>query len=117
MSVEEDRQKTVSTLRRTANDSLAGMSFQKRLAEVCEIKDASWRDTLRRVADLVERKTCRYVRTDHCTMRCNVCGREVERFHPEHRFCVKCGSYIEPEPWTRSFRPADFESADTEEGR
>lgn len=117
MSVEEDRQRILSTLRRTAYDSLAGMSFQKRLAEVCEIKDASWRDTLLRVADLVERKTCRYDRTDHCTMRCSVCGREVERFHPEHRFCVKCGSYIEPEPWTRSFRPADFESADTEEGQ
>lgn len=47
---------------------------------------------------------CRYEHTDHCTVKCSVCGREVETFHPGYRHCPCCGSYIEPKEWMRGFR-------------
>lgn len=81
---DEERREIVKKLRYTANDNLGGLSLQKNLAAITKAEDGSWRGVMRRLADLIDRPTCRNV-YDECEMgacengfECSECGNRVE---------------------------------------
>lgn len=98
-----ERRSIAWSLRDYAADDLGGMSFQKRLAAVCGVKDASWRGTMRRVADLIDRPTCR-MRFDavHQDFVCSACGHWFDSFQTfdghgkwsDMRYCPNCGARV-----------------------
>lgn len=97
-----ERRSIAVTLRDYAADDLGGMSFQKRLAAVCGVKDASWRGTMFRVADLIDRSTCRFdYRAEAFTgerwFECSACHKEftTRDFAGKHwRYCPNCGAEV-----------------------
>ena len=80
----EERREIVKKLRYTANDDLGGLSLQKNLAAITKAEDGSWRGVMRRLADLIDRPTCRNVYDEHemgaCEngFECSECGNRVE---------------------------------------
>ena len=101
----EERREIVKKLRYTANDDLGGLSLQKNLAAITKAEDGSWRGVMRRLADLIDRPTCRNVYDEHemgaCAngFECSVCGNRVDDF--EHccitgtfNYCPECGEEV-----------------------
>ena len=96
-------------LRYTANDDLGGLSLQKNLAAITMAEDGSWRGVMRRLADLIDRPTCRnvyneiYDKTEGgcCEngFKCSECGELVEdyegyRITGTFNCCPKCGREV-----------------------
>lgn len=92
-------------LRYTANDDLGGSSLQKNLAAITKAEDGSWRGVMRRLADLIDRPTCRnvYDETEEgaCKngFKCSECGELVEdyegyRITGTFNCCPKCGREV-----------------------
>ena len=87
----EERREIVKKLRYTANDDLGGLSLQKNLAAITKAEDGSWRGVMRRLADLIDRPTCRNVYDENdmraCEngFKCSECGNCVEDL--EH-YCI-----------------------------
>lgn len=88
-------------LRYVANDDLGGLSLQKNLAAITKAEDGSWRGVMRRLADLIDRPTCRnvYDETEEgaCKngFKCSECGELVEdyegyRITGTFNCCPKC---------------------------
>ena len=82
----EERRAIAKKLRYTANDDLGGLSLQKNLAAITKAADGSWRGVMRRLADLIDRPTCRNV-YDETEMgackngfKCSECGELVEDY-------------------------------------
>ena len=79
MPTNEDRREIANELRYTASHSLNEYSFQRSVEGTVfgTIGDRSWRETLTRLADIIEpepERTCR-----------------VDRRVPSNPFCSKCG--------------------------
>ena len=101
----EERRAIAKKLRYTANDDLGGLSLQKNLAAITKAEDGSWRGVMRRLADLIDRPTCRNV-YDECEMgacengfECSECGEIVEdyegyRITGTFNYCPKCGREV-----------------------
>lgn len=53
----DERREAAERLRRTANDDLGGLSFQRSLAKESGASDGSWRGVMRHLADLID-PTC-----------------------------------------------------------
>lgn len=96
-------------LRYTANDDLGGLSLQKNLAAITKAEDGSWRGVMRRLADLIDRPTCRnvydeiYDEDEGCGcengFKCSECGELVEdyegyRIDGTFNCCPKCGREV-----------------------
>ena len=87
----EERREIVKKLRYTANDDLGGLSLQKNLAAITKAEDGGWRGVMRRLADLIDRPTCRNVYDEDemgaCEngFECSECGNRVEDL--EH-YCI-----------------------------
>lgn len=105
MSSNDECRAIAKKLRYTANDDLGGISLQKNLAAITKAEDGSWRGVMRRLADLIDRPTCRNVYDEHemgaCAngFECSVCGNRVEDF--EHycitgtfNYCPECGAEV-----------------------
>ena len=101
----EERREIVKKLRYTANDDLGGLSLQKNLAAITKAEDGSWRGVMRRLADLIDRPTCRNVYDEHemgaCEngFKCSKCGEIVEdyegyRITGTFNYCPKCGREV-----------------------
>lgn len=102
----DERREIVKKLRYTANDDLCGLSLQKNLAAITKAEDGSWRGVMRRLADLIDRPTCRNV-YDETEMgacengfECSECGNRVDDF--EHccitgafNYCPECGVEVD----------------------
>lgn len=58
MITDDNRNQIVEELRRCAADTLDGLSFQRKLADITEASDTSWRGVMRRVAELVDCPNC-----------------------------------------------------------
>lgn len=97
----EERRAIAKKLRYTANDDLGGLSLQKNLAAITKAEDGSWRGVMRRLADLIDRPTCRnvYDETEEgaCKngFKCSECGELVEdyegyRITGTFNCCPKC---------------------------
>lgn len=101
----EERREIVKKLRYTANDDLGGLSLQKNLAAITKAEDGSWRGVMRRLADLIDRPTCRNVYDEifdeyeggRCKngFKCSECGEIVEdyegyRITGTFNCCPKC---------------------------
>lgn len=83
----DERREIVKKLRYTANDDLGGLSLQKNLAAITKAEDGSWRGVMRRLADLIDRPTCRNVYDEHEIGACEngfECSARVQRFIEEH---------------------------------
>lgn len=84
----EERRAIAKKLRYTANDDLGGLSLQKNLAAITKAEDGSWRGVMRRLADLIDRPTCRNVYNEICD--------ETEESYCENGFkCSECGELVE----------------------
>lgn len=105
MSSNEECRAIAKKLRYVANDDLGGLSLQKNLAAITKSEDDSWRGVMRRLADLIDRPTCRNVYDEYemgaCAngFECSVCGNRVEDF--EHycitgtfNYCPECGAEV-----------------------
>ena len=106
----EERLRIVEELNRTANDSLGGESLQRALARITGAEDTSWRGVMRRVAELVDRPTCRNVADlEKESFRCSECGCRVlvpgdrpdgvlvvtsESFPVDWYSCPVCGAVV-----------------------
>ena len=101
----EERRAIVKKLRYTANDDLGGLSLQKNLAAITKTEDGSWRGVMRRLADLIDRPTCRNVYDEtECGccengFECSECGNRVEdiehyRITGTFNCCPKCGREV-----------------------
>lgn len=105
----DERREIVKKLRYTANDDLGGLSLQKNLAAITKAEDGSWRGVMRRLADLIDRPTCRNVYDEiydeyegGCCengFRCSKCGEIVEdyegyRITGTFNYCPKCGREV-----------------------
>lgn len=101
----EERRAIAKKLRYTANDDLGGHSLQKNLAAITKAEDGSWRGVMRRLADLIDRPTCRNVYNEICDeyeggrckngFKCSECGEIVEdyegyRITGTFNCCPKC---------------------------
>ena len=82
---------------------LRGMSFQRRLAQLCGVEGATWRMTMHVVAELIEPRgdLCCYIPVDYegSRLRCSNCGLVLKLAHGtleenEMRYCPKCGRRI-----------------------
>lgn len=74
MSVRNEQCREIAKkLRYTANDDLGGLSLQKNLAAITKAEDGSWRGVMRRLADLIDRRTCRRLECDQHYWRCSRC--------------------------------------------
>ena len=105
MSSNEECRAIAKKLRYVANDDLGGLSLQKNLAAITKAEDGSWRGVMRRLADLIDRPTCRNV-YDECEMgacengfECSECGEIVEdyegyRITGTFNYCPKCGREV-----------------------
>lgn len=51
---DEKRREIAAAIHACARDCLHGMSFQKRLAQLCGVPGATWRQTMHALADLIE---------------------------------------------------------------
>ena len=91
MISDQERREIAKKLRYTANDDLGGLSLQKNLAVITNAKDGSWRGVMRRLADLIDRPTCRNVYDEDEMLacengfECSECGNRVEDL--EH-YCI-----------------------------
>lgn len=55
MRTGDDRRREIAAaIHSCGRDDLHGMSFQKRLAQLCGVEGATWRQTMHAVADLIE---------------------------------------------------------------
>lgn len=88
-----ERRSIAWRLRDYAADDLGGMSFQKRLAAVCGVKDASWRVTMRRVADLIDRPTTTLTEDEDGRTCCANCGCAA-LYMSDATYCPDCGARV-----------------------
>lgn len=88
-----ERRSIAWRLRDYAADDLGGMSFQKRLAAVCGVKDASWRGTMRRVADLIDRPTTTLTEDEDGRTCCANCGCAA-LYMSDAAYCPDCGAEV-----------------------
>lgn len=78
-------------LRYVSSYGLGGLSLQRNLAEITKAEGVSWRVVMRRLADLIDRPTCRNVYDEDemhaCEngFECSECGNRVEDL--EH-YCI-----------------------------
>lgn len=110
MRISDQECRTIAKkLRYTANDDLGGLSLQKNLAAITKAEDGSWRGVMRRLADLIDRPTCRNVYDEiydeyeggRCEngFKCSKCGELVEdcegyRITGTFNYCPKCGREV-----------------------
>ena len=82
-------------LRHTANDDLGGLSLQKNLAAITKAEDGSWRGVMRRLADLIDRPTCRKVIPNEMEgyVFCSRCGAEIGEYGVPN-YCHSCGAEV-----------------------
>ena len=103
MASDEQRRAIAAAIHACARDDLHGLSFQKRLAQLCGVDGATWRQTMHAVADLIEPQAdlCWNVddgnEGDH--FHCSECGVVWELTNGsaednEMRHCPKCGRRI-----------------------
>lgn len=92
-------------LRYMALFGMGGLSLQKSLAAITKAEDGSWRGVMRRLADLIDRPTCRNVYDEieeGCCkngFKCSECGELVEdyegyRITGTFNCCPKCGREV-----------------------
>lgn len=103
----DNRNQIVEELRRCAVDTLDGLSFQRKLAEITRAGDTSWRGVMRRVAELIEPKpkrvchdvhepptSCEFWPSPH--FKCSECG--CTHVSIEYvKYCPNCGAEVESE--------------------
>ena len=99
----EERFEIAQELQRTSFDSLGSETLQRALARIIEAQDTSWRGVMRRIADLIDRPTCRiwYV-PGSADRSCSACGVTFSTGtyqggdHEEHEFmfCPNCGAEV-----------------------
>lgn len=108
MPTNEERREVAMELRRTARDTLNGYSFQRAVEGIAfgTIGDRTWRQTLTRLADLIEpelERTCRNTtRHRYYGFECSECkwsayepndyGNDV-RFD-DFNYCPNCGAKV-----------------------
>ena len=100
---DDRRREIVAAIHACGRDDLHGMSFQKRLAQLCGVEGATWRQTMHAVADLIEPQA------DPCwsvagegegdRFRCSACGVVWELTNGSAggsgvRHCPGCGRRI-----------------------
>lgn len=78
MSSNEECRAIAKKLRYVANDDLGELSLQKNLAAITKAEDGSWRGVMRRLADLIDRPTCRNVSGHQDVFVCSECRCTVE---------------------------------------
>lgn len=104
MPTNEERREIASELRRTARDTLNGYSFQRAVEGIAfgTIGDRTWRQTLTRLADLIEpepERTCtmatdsRYFRTEVVVWFCSECGSPIYN-DMKPSYCLYCGAKV-----------------------
>lgn len=111
MPTNEERRDVAKELRYTASHSLNGYSFQRSVEGTVFgiIGDRPWRETMTRLADLIEpepERTCtfsEYQTGDEHFPTCSECGYEAAReecddyvgvLYYEKRYCPNCGAKV-----------------------
>lgn len=102
MPTNEERREVARELRRTARDTLNGYSFQRAVEGIAfgTIGDRTWRQTLTRLADLIEpepdpERTCCYVWDEkRNAFVCDQCGGSVLYFKDHLKYCFYCGAKV-----------------------
>jgi hypothetical protein len=101
MDSDEERREIAFAIHMSTVDGLEGMSFQKRLAELCGVPGANWRDTMNAVADLIDptENYCLNMSTKPGRFECSACGYEDDLTVAEPgddgvHFCPSCGGRI-----------------------
>lgn len=103
MITDEERRKVAKRLRDTANGIVwKGNSFCAMLSRLTRAKGATRRDVTRRLADLIDRPTCRLELTDVETYgnikvriyECSECGRTCEEIYGKYERCPHCGAVV-----------------------
>lgn len=91
----DERREVAEGLRRTANDDLGGLSFQRSLAKESGASDESWRGVMCHLADLID-PTC-HMEPEGEGFRCSACG----TYHDMSGFeefpwprCPECGARV-----------------------
>lgn len=109
MATSDERRAAADRLRRMADDSMHGLSFQNAIKEcVCDGSEGSvsWRGVMRRLADLID-PTCELkdpsYGKDSLLGDCSACGARVARMtvqasdgyvHHKSRYCPNCGARV-----------------------
>ena len=80
MASDEQRRAIAAAIHAYARDDLHGMSFQKRLAQLCGVEGATWRQAMHAVADLIEPQAdlCWDVSGYQDVFECSECSCKVE---------------------------------------
>ena len=91
----EERRAIAKKLRYVANDDLGGLSLQKNLAAITKAEDGSWRGVMRRLADLIDRPTCRKAIPNETEgyVFCSRCGAEIGEYGAPN-YCHSCGAEV-----------------------
>lgn len=97
----EEAREIAKKLRYTANDDLGGLSLQRNLAEITKAEGVSWRWVMRRLADLIDRPTCRNDDSPFDrSFLCSRCGYEAWTYDDsgcnpsDFSFCPECGAEV-----------------------
>lgn len=109
MVTSDERRDAADALRRMANDSMHGLSFQNAIKEcVCDRDEGSvsWRGVMRRLADLID-PTCADVHDNsykrdadkaaYCAFKCSACGHErlmTDMVREATLYCPHCGARV-----------------------
>lgn len=99
---EKGRSEVAAELRRCGLDSLNGMSFQRRLAEIVGVPGGTWRQVMMRLAALVDRLTCEMEQVGDPgdeSYRCSRCQNSLDM--PDfdeypYGYCPYCGAEVVP---------------------
>lgn len=101
MPTNKERREVANELRYVASHSLNGYSFQRSVEGMVfgTIGDRSWRETLTRLADLIEpepERTCFKVIPNEMEgyVFCSECGAEIGEYGVP-KYCHNCGAKVE----------------------
>ncbi len=98
---EKARAEVAADLRACAVDTLDGMSFQRRLAEIVGVPNGTWRQVMKRLAGLIDRPTCGMRRVEDGVTEtyyvCSSCGADFDMRSVENgpwNYCPNCGGKV-----------------------
>lgn len=97
MPTNDERREVAKELRYTASHSLNGYSFQRAVEGIAfgALGDRPWRETLTRLADLIEpepERTCRWKHIEG-TWFMSECGKRYDCVMPDN-YCPNCGAKV-----------------------